>query len=44
VLEQLRELEENEETVIVVGEEAFIVKRASNDDIERIGKGYFYLD
>ncbi|WP_192896537.1 hypothetical protein [Cohnella sp. AR92] len=44
VLEQLHELQEGEETVIVIGDKAFVVTPATEDDIERIGRGYFCMD
>ncbi|WP_182301591.1 hypothetical protein [Cohnella cholangitidis] len=44
LLDQLKDLKDGEETVLVVHGESFVVSRATDDDIERIGKGYFCLD
>jgi len=44
ILDQLKELKEGEETVIIVHGQPFVVSRATDDDIERIEKGYFCLD
>lgn len=43
-LDSLTELGEGEETIIVIHGQPFVVKRATEDDIERIGKGYFCMD
>ena len=42
--EHLLELKEGEETVIFIGGRAFIMTPATDDDIERIGNGYFCMD
>ncbi|CAM3708191.1 hypothetical protein COLU111180_04265 [Cohnella lubricantis] len=44
ILDQLTELGEHEETIIVIQGQAFLVTRATEDDIERIGRGYFCMD
>ncbi|MBP1960867.1 hypothetical protein [Paenibacillus aceris] len=37
-------LDTNDEEVIWIKDRAFVVRPATSDDIERIGKGYFTLD
>ena len=44
ILDNLVDLGEGEETIIIVKGEPFVVSRATEDDIERIGKGYFCMD
>jgi hypothetical protein len=43
-LDHLLELKEGEETIIFVGGRAFLISPATEDDIERISKGYFCMD
>lgn len=43
-LDHLLELGEGEETIIVIHGQPFVVSRATEDDIERISRGYFCLD
>jgi hypothetical protein len=40
----LLNMKEGEENVIHINDRAFIISPATEDDIERIGKGYFCLD
>jgi len=42
--EHLRTLKEGQETVIHINGRAYVVSVATEDDIERIGKGYFCID
>ncbi|MBH5316711.1 hypothetical protein I6N90_02665 [Paenibacillus sp. GSMTC-2017] len=42
--EALKEIEVGEEMVWWNGSEPFIITRATDDDIERIGRGVFCLD
>jgi hypothetical protein len=44
ILEDLKNLKEHEETIILVHGQAFIVSRATDDDIERISKGIVIMD
>ncbi|MBA2943190.1 hypothetical protein HZF08_33510 [Paenibacillus sp. CGMCC 1.16610] len=40
----LLDMKEGEENVIHINDRAFVISPATDDDIERIGKGYFCLD
>ena len=43
-LDNLNEHKEGEETIIVVHGEPFVVSRATDDDIERVSKGFICID
>jgi hypothetical protein len=42
--EHLLQLKEGEETIIIILGQPFVISKATEDDIERIGKGYYCLD
>ncbi|WP_308637698.1 hypothetical protein [Paenibacillus silvisoli] len=42
--EEIAALEEDEEMVVFINEQPFIIKKATDDEIERIGHGYFCMD
>ncbi len=42
--EQLMQMKLHEEDVIWINGKAFLVRPATDNDVERIGKGYFCMD
>jgi len=43
VINNLLKLKDDEEDIVIIQGRAFVVKPATEADVERVGKGYFWL-
>lgn len=44
IINNMLELKEGEEDIVIVQGLAFVVKPATEADVERVGRGYFVLE